>query len=73
MFSCEFCEIFKNTIFTEHIRTTASQSTHKTGMTFWELHENLMNVLGSPVSTEWRIWCGYRYYRQGHTLNVELF
>ena len=24
MFSCEFCEISKNTFFTEHIRTTAS-------------------------------------------------
>ena len=24
MFSCEFCEIFKNTFFMEHLRTTAS-------------------------------------------------
>ena len=24
MFSCEFCEIFNNTFFTEHFRTTAS-------------------------------------------------
>ena len=24
VFSCEFCEIFKNTCFTEHLRTTAS-------------------------------------------------
>ena len=24
MFSCEFFEIFKNTLFTEHLRTTAS-------------------------------------------------
>ena len=24
VFSCEFCEIFKNTFFTEHLRTTAS-------------------------------------------------
>ena len=23
VFSCEFCEIFKNTYFTEHLRTTA--------------------------------------------------
>ena len=23
MFSCEFCEIFKNTFFMEHLRTTA--------------------------------------------------
>ena len=24
MFSCKFCEIFNNTLFTEHLRTTAS-------------------------------------------------
>ena len=24
VFSCEFCEIFKNTFFTEHLWTTAS-------------------------------------------------
>ena len=24
MFSCEFCEIFKNTFFTEHLRRSAS-------------------------------------------------
>ena len=26
VFSCEFCEIFKNTFFTEHLRTTYSES-----------------------------------------------
>ena len=25
VFSCEFCEIFKNTFFTEHLRTTTSK------------------------------------------------
>ena len=25
VFSCKFCEIFRNTFFTEHIRTTASE------------------------------------------------
>ena len=25
LFSCEFCEIFKNTLFAEHLRTTASR------------------------------------------------
>ena len=25
VFSCEFCEIFKNTFFTEHLRATASE------------------------------------------------
>ena len=29
VFSCEFCEISKNTIFTEHLRTTASDSDFK--------------------------------------------
>ena len=29
-FSCEFCEIFKNTFFTEHLRTTASIFLHNT-------------------------------------------
>ena len=24
VFSCEFCKIFKNTVFTEHLRATAS-------------------------------------------------
>ena len=26
MFSCEFCQIFKNTFFTEHLRMTASDT-----------------------------------------------
>ena len=25
VFPCEFCEIFKNTFYTEHLRTTASE------------------------------------------------
>ena len=25
-FYCEFCEIFKNTFFTEHLQTTASEN-----------------------------------------------
>ena len=31
MFSCEFCEIFKNTFFTEHLWTTASECFMKLG------------------------------------------
>ena len=31
MFSCEFCEIFKSTFFTERLRTTASDD-----LTKWE-------------------------------------
>ena len=30
MISCEFCEIFKNTFFTEHLRATASEVLGKT-------------------------------------------
>ena len=33
MFSCEFCEIFKNTFFTEHLRATASEAS----LVFWLL------------------------------------
>ena len=25
MYSCEFCEIYKNTFFTEHVQPTASE------------------------------------------------
>ena len=28
VFSCEFCKIFNNTFFTEHLRTTASDFFH---------------------------------------------
>ena len=28
VFSCEFCEVFKNTFFTEHFEMTASASTN---------------------------------------------
>ena len=34
MFSCEFCEIFKNTILTEHLRATASRDNKHAGKTF---------------------------------------
>ena len=33
IFSCEFCEIFKNTFFTEHLRTTASTISWKSRRT----------------------------------------
>ena len=38
MFSCEFCKIFKNIIFTEHIQVAASKSDSKTsnsGIMLW--------------------------------------
>ena len=34
VFSCEFCEIFKNTFLKEHLWTTASTSLHKK---FWDI------------------------------------
>ena len=38
MFSCEFCEIFQNTLFEEHDRMTASQYKNA-------LHEYLLDPL----------------------------
>ena len=36
MFSCEFCQISKNTLFTEHLWTTASTNREKDGRkNFW--------------------------------------
>ena len=37
MFFCEFCEIFKNNFFTEHLRTTASEfPSDELGFRFYE-------------------------------------
>ena len=35
VFPCEFCEIFKNTVLTEHFWTTASASSIGSSITFW--------------------------------------
>ena len=35
VFPCEFCEIFKNTVLTEHFWTTASASSIGSFITFW--------------------------------------
>ena len=43
VFSCEFCEIFKNTFFTEHLWTTASKGYF--GNELWKL---IANYLLSP-------------------------
>ena len=32
MFSCEICEIFKNTYFEDHLRTTASEESTISGL-----------------------------------------
>ena len=38
VFSCEFCEISKNTFFTEHLWATASTNTHKHSKTHAQTH-----------------------------------
>ena len=47
VFSCEFCEIFKNTYFTEHLRTTAFVHNHTKINTY-----QVPNILK---------WCRRRY------------
>ena len=37
VFSCEFCEISKNTFFTEHLMATASYLTNKNILFLWKL------------------------------------
>ena len=39
VFSCEICEIFKNTYFEEHLRTTASEFIGDTTL----FHETILN------------------------------
>ena len=43
VFSCEFCEIFKNTFFTEHLQTTASLNAF-----------NILNFLSSNQISAYR-------------------
>ena len=38
VFSCEFCEISKNTFFTEHLRMTASEKNYFNGTPLWSLN-----------------------------------
>ena len=47
MFSCEFCEIFKNNFFTEHLWTTAS--------VIWNIQELLSmdeNISNLKITTD---------------------
>ena len=39
LFSCEFCQIFKNTFFTEHPRTTASTWPQNVNWTIWNVQK----------------------------------
>ena len=41
MFSCEFCEIFKNNFFIEHLRATVSQENSRL---FFQLHSVLIII-----------------------------
>ena len=48
VFPCEFCEIFKNTHFTEHLRTTAAEqniSIYQTTVNTWQtgIYNGLIN------------------------------
>ena len=53
MFSCEFCEIFKNTCFTEHLRATASAR----GVLFCKnLGKNLAKHLCDGFLVEKKSW-----------------
>ena len=59
MFSCEFCETFKNNLFTEHLWATASTyflaraTQSATTLTQEDLYhmENNCSILGQPSST----------------------
>ena len=52
MFSCEFCELFKNTFFTEHLQATASvgskNNSFKTKQ--WSHQEMLYEIRDLPIS-----------------------
>ena len=51
MFFCEYCEIFKNTYFEKHLRTTASENT-PTVMLSYEICEIFKTLLFvSPQNT----------------------
>ena len=47
VFSCEFCEIYKNTFFTEHLRTAASLFTAPN-----------LNHFKQEAAYQYRVFCG---------------
>ena len=49
VFSYEFCEIFKNTFFTEHVRATTFEVT-KAEKNFWELSTEKPSAMSMPSS-----------------------
>ena len=50
MFSCDFCENFKNTFFTEHFRTTASE---------WLKNESIFCILQTNIILFQALICIY--------------
>ena len=63
MFSCEICKIFKNTFFTEHLRTTTSvihASTFRIGLS---MQENVLLNLSFHFHQNHEIY-SYRHNRQ---------
>ena len=57
MFSCGYCEIFKNTYFEEHLRTAASEvnlGSDCLGLSFWtaafKTIMRLRNITNMPVA-----------------------
>ena len=71
MFSCEYCEILKNTYFVKHLRTAASEKRQKSGIfdvgKFWKkwncrqtVHESKscqMKIYEGVYSQKWwNIW-----------------
>ena len=58
MFSCESCQISKNTFFTEHICTSAFELIHKQNCPAM-VEVNLWNVTGSTLSRPVTSFCSY--------------
>ena len=51
MFSCEVCEIFKKTYFTQHLQTTASVDTKNSFKTEQKTHQVMLFVICDlPIS-----------------------
>ena len=50
--SCEFCEISKNTVFTEHLQTTASENTWN-----WPLPSHFCNIYDFGAGKNYIISC----------------
>ena len=61
VFSCEFCEISKNTFFTEHLRATASVDTYKA--TYWLLISRTATEKLNKKNMYRKIWRSFFWLR----------